>query len=140
MPLIKQLLIAIISPLIEKGPSLDRASSALDSAIILSMKRIIVLFMAIIVAQTVTHLGVTTWPMATVVIATICALPMLAVLERADPEFTKALVERLLKQVVDGAAIAASRALDAMRPSKFDDHRSDESSVASAPSLAPAGA
>ena len=123
--------VALSSPLLEKGAGLTRATDALDLPVVLSMKRLIVLIFAVVVARQVAQAGVTDWPLATLAITTICALPLLAALEKADPADVLALVRTMLAKVTQQAG-SVLKALDAIRPSKYDDHRNDGPTPAAA--------
>ena len=119
---IRVIVLAFVSPLFEKGPSLGRVARALEIPLVLSMRRLVVLGFAVAVARQVALAGVTSWPEATLAIMIVIALPLMAALERVDPEETVKLAHALITRLGVGTARTVG-SLYAMEPSKFDDHR-----------------
>ena len=120
----REFALAVATPLVEKGPQLGVAAETVGSRVVLSMKRVVVLIFAVVVARQVAHAGVTDWPLATLAIIVIVALPLMTVLEKADPKETVRLVRALLARIG--------------LPSKWDDHRDDDFSGAAQPVAASA--
>ena len=107
------------APLVEKGPQLNRTATALETGIVLSMKRLVVLMFAVVVAQQVGKFGIRSWPEATVAIMVIAVLPFMAAMDRLGPEdaarAARGLVDRLsrLAERINGVATVRPRAAGA---------------------------
>ena len=104
--------LAALTPLLEKNVV---KTLALDTPVVFSMSRVIVLAFAVGMLHQIWHVGVAGWPEATLSIAIVLALPILGALERVKAD-----------QVVDFAKTLVGRfGIGATEPSKFDDHRAD---------------
>ncbi|HEY2374686.1 MAG TPA: hypothetical protein VGH98_01810 [Gemmatimonadaceae bacterium] len=113
-------LIAIITPLLEKNPA--KALAAPGSAFVFSMSRLIVLAFAAAMLRQLWHTGVSGWPDATLAIAIVLALPLLGALDRASPEQVLALGSALIGRFGIGEARLAGWS-DNGEPNRFDNHR-----------------
>jgi hypothetical protein len=85
--------LAALTPLLEKNVL---KTVALDTPVVFSMSRVIVLAFAVGMLKHIWHAGVAGWPDAMLAIAVVLALPILGALERLDSQ-----------QVVDFAASLA---------------------------------
>ena len=74
------------------------------------------------------HSGIAGWPDATLSIAIVLALPLLAALERVKPTEVLAFAKTLVNRFGIGAerTIANIYSNASSEPSKYDDHRADE--------------
>jgi peptidoglycan/LPS O-acetylase OafA/YrhL len=87
--------LAALTPLLEKNVL---KTVALDTPVVFSMSRVIVLAFAVGMLKHIWHAGVAGWPDAMLAIAVVLALPILGALERLDSQ-----------QVVDFATSLARR-------------------------------
>jgi hypothetical protein len=91
-------ILALLTPLLEKNPSKRMVFSRCHVPMILSMARLIVLFFAGVMLRQISRHGITGWPDATLCISVVLALPVLGALERVKPEqaveFGKTVVRR----------------------------------------------
>jgi hypothetical protein len=108
--LVKSAGIAAITPVLEKNVVKTMAT---DSPLVFSMSRLIAMVFAAVTLRQFWTTGVTTWPQATLGIATVLALPLMNSIEHADPDKVVALTRLLLAR------------LGGTEPSKFDDHTKD---------------
>jgi hypothetical protein len=119
---------ALLTPLLEKNVV---KTFGIDVPLVFSMSRVIVLAFAAAMLHQIWHSGIAGWPDATLSIAIVLALPLLAALEHVKPTevlgFAKTLVnrfgvgaERTIANIYSSASSAGSE------PSKYDDHRVDE--------------
>ena len=113
-------LIAIITPLLEKNPA--KALATPGSAFVFSMSRLIVLAFAAAMLRQLWHTGVGGWPDATLAIAIVLALPLLGALDRASPEQVLALGGALIGRFGIGEARIAGSMYNG-EPNRFDNHR-----------------
>ena len=117
-------LLVVSTPLVEKNPAKTLAARA---PVVLSMARVIVLAFAVAVIRRLWRVGIAGWPDATLSIAIVLALPIVAALERVRPQDVVGLAKTLVSRFGHGD-VGASWSNDAQEftePSKFDDHRSD---------------
>src|SRR5437763_1127160 len=80
---IRTLALAALTPLLEKNVC---KTFGLDVPVVFSMSRLIVLAFAVTMIRQVWRVGVAGWPVATLAIAIVLALPILGALERVGPE------------------------------------------------------
>jgi hypothetical protein len=118
---LRTLFLAALTPLVEKN-ALKTVS--VDVPFVFSMSRSIVLAFACAMLRQIWHAGIAGWPDATLAIAIVLALPLLAALEAVPSsqvvDFGKLLLERF--------GVGATRTIGSVysrEPSKFDDHRHD---------------
>jgi hypothetical protein len=119
---VRAIMLAILTPLLEKNVV---KTFGLDVPLVFSMSRVIVLAFAAAMLPQIWRSGIAGWPDATLSMAIVLALPVLAALERVKPSevvtFAKTLVNRF--------GIGAERTIAnvySSEPSKYDDHRGDE--------------
>jgi hypothetical protein len=116
--------IIVLSPLIEK-----RGPGPYDGAgpWMLSMKRVIVVLFAGVCAGQIAATGVVGWPMATLSVAIVVALPLMTALEAMPPHAALELAEHVIARLGVGSTggTGAAPAHRAPEPSKWDDHRID---------------
>ncbi|HEY5061918.1 MAG TPA: hypothetical protein VII52_10310 [Gemmatimonadaceae bacterium] len=110
-------LLIVSTPLAEKNPAKIIAQRA---PLVLSMARVVVLAFAVAMLRQIWVRGVGAWPAATLSIAVVLALPILAALDRVKPGEVVTLARSLIGRFGIGAVETAPT-----EPSKFDDHRSD---------------
>ena len=116
-------LTALLTPLLEKNAI---KTLALDTPVVFSMSRLIVLAFAVGLLREIWRAGVAGWPEATLAIAIVLALPLLGALERVRPTDVLELAKTLVTRFGVGGARRVTSVFDAERePSKFDDHRED---------------
>jgi hypothetical protein len=113
-------LMAVITPLLEKNPAKALATPA--SAFVFSMSRLIVLAFAAAMLRQVWQTGVSGWPDATLSIAIVLALPLLGALDRVSPEQVLALGGALIGRFGVGEARLVGWG-DNGEPNRFDNHR-----------------
>jgi len=113
-------LMAIITPLLEKNPA--KALAASGSAFVFSMSRLIVLAFATAMLRQLWQAGVSGWPDATLSIAIVLALPLLGALDRVSPEQVLAFGGTLVGRFGIGEARAAGWNNNG-EPNRFDNHR-----------------
>lgn len=115
--------VAALTPLLEKNVL---KTFALDVPVVFSMSRLIVLAFAVGMLRQLWRAGIAGWPEATLAIAIVLALPILAALERAKPVDVLALARALVNRFGTGAVRSLGSVYRAPRePSKYDDHRDD---------------
>jgi hypothetical protein len=112
-------LMAVITPLLEKNPA--KALAASGSAFVFSMSRLIVLAFATAMLRQLWQTGVSGWPDATLSIAIVLALPLLGALDRVSPDQVVALGGALIGRF--GIGEAGPPSLGSGEPSRFDNHR-----------------
>jgi hypothetical protein len=117
--------LAILTPLLEKNVV---KTFGLDVPLVFSMSRVIVLAFAAAMLHQIWHSGIAGWPEATLSIAIVLALPLLAALERVKPSEVVTFAKTLVNRFGIGAerTIANVYANAGSEPSKYDDHRTDE--------------
>jgi hypothetical protein len=113
--------LALLTPLLEKNVL---KTLALDIPVVFSMSRVIVLAFALAMLRQIWRAGIAGWPDATLAIAIVLALPILAAIERASPADALELAKTLLGRFGVGAVRPAG-SVYATEPSKYDDHRAD---------------
>lgn len=123
------ILLALISPLMEKHPLKSAPIRGRRLPFVFSMSRLIVLAFAAATLHQAWLAGIAGWPEATLSIAIVLALPILGALERARPADTIALAKAILGRFGTGATRHAG-SLFGHEPSKFDDHRDDSREAA----------
>lgn len=85
-----------ITPVLEKD---GLRTLALDSTLVVSMSRLIVVAFAGVMLREFWHTGIDGWPDATLGIATVLALPLMNAMSRANPEEVLALMRILLARM-----------------------------------------
>ena len=120
----RMLLLALVTPLLEKKPSKTMTFSRCYIPMVLSMSRVIVLLFAMAMLRQVRLAGVAGWPEATLCIAIVLALPLLNALERVKPEQTIGLMKTLVRRFGAGATRQVG-SVYSTEPSKWDDHSDD---------------
>ncbi|MFL5614799.1 MAG: hypothetical protein ACJ796_14145 [Gemmatimonadaceae bacterium] len=113
-------LMALITPLLEKNPAKALATHA--SAFVFSMSRLVVVAFATAMLRQLWQRGVGGWPDATLSIAIVLALPLLGALDRASPEQVLALGNALIGRFGVGD-VSPPRWNYAVEPNRFDNHR-----------------
>ena len=116
--------LALVTPLLEKNPSKTATFSLCYVPLVLSMARVIVLLFALAMLHQVLRAGVAGWPEATLCIAIVLALPLLNALDRLSARETIAVAKTLFGRFGHGATRQLGSVF-AESPSKFDDHRED---------------
>ena len=91
-----------LTPVLEKNVV---KTLAMDSKLVVSMSRVIVMAFAVVMLKEFWRSGINGWPDAALGIATVLALPIMSSLEHANPDEVLALTRVIL--------------------AKFDDHRAD---------------
>ena len=121
-PGLRAIAVAAVTPLLEKNVV---KTLALDTPLVFSMSRVIVLAFALCLLRQIWRAGVAGWPEATLSIAIVLALPLLGALERVKPGETIELAKTLFRRIgIGGVRHVAS--VFGEEPSKFDDHRQDD--------------
>lgn len=120
----RMILLALLTPLLEKNPSKRMSFSRCYVPMVLSMARVIVLAFAIAMIAQVVRAGVAGWPEATLCIAIVLAIPMLSALERVTPEKALAFGKSVASRFGEGEARTIGSVF-ASEPSKHDDHVDD---------------
>ena len=110
--IVKSVGATVLTPVLEKNVV---KTLAMDSKLVVSMSRLIVMAFAVVMLKEFWHSGINGWPDAALGIATVLALPIMSSLEHANPDEVLALTRVILAKF--GGASA--------EPSKFDDHRTD---------------
>jgi hypothetical protein len=116
--------LALVTPLLEKNPSKTATFSLCRVPMVLSMARVIVLLFAVAMLRQVERAGVAGWPEATLCIAVVLALPILNALDRVDARHAIELAETLVGRFGAGA-VRQIRSVYGEEPKKRDDHRDD---------------
>jgi hypothetical protein len=124
MTWIRTILLAVLTPLLEKNVI---KTLGVEAPVVFSMSRVIVLAFAVAMLHQIWHAGIAGWPEATLAIAIVLALPMLAALERVKPSEVVALAKTLVNRFgVGNTREMTSVYAESAEPSKYDDHRADE--------------
>jgi membrane-bound metal-dependent hydrolase YbcI (DUF457 family) len=111
---LRRLVLGLVSPLLEKN---ILKTLVVDAPVVLSMARLVVLGFAVALLHRIWTVGITGWPDAALAIAIVLALPVVDALGRARPTDVLSVLRALVEHLgVDGS-----------EPSKFDDHRQDDS-------------
>src|SRR5689334_6346789 len=113
-------LMALITPLLEKNPAKALATPA--SAFVFSMSRLVVVAFATAMLRQLWQHGAGGWPDATLSIAIVLALPLLGALDRVSPEQVLAFGGALMGRFGLGEARLNGWS-NAAEPSRFDNHR-----------------
>lgn len=120
---LRTIALAALTPLLEKNVL---KTFTLDVPVVFSMSRVIVLAFAVGMLRQLWRAGIAGWPEATLAMAIVLALPLLAALERARPVDVLALAKALVNRFGTGAVRSVGNVYRAPRePSKYDDHRDD---------------
>ena len=120
---LRTIALAAVTPLLEKNVV---KTIGLDVPVVFSMSRLIVLAFAVGMLRQMWRAGIAGWPEATLAIAIVLALPVLAALERARPVDVLALAKALVNRFGAGAVRSVGNVYASPRePSKYDDHRDD---------------
>lgn len=122
---LRAIVLALVTPLLEKNPSKTATFSLCYVPMVLSMARVIVLMFALAMLKQVRQAGVAGWPEATLCIAVVLALPLLNALERVNAKETIAVAKALFRRVGVGGVRRIGTVMGG-EPSKFDDHRDDD--------------
>jgi len=122
---VRAIVLAILTPLLEKNVV---KTFGLEIPLVFSMSRVIVLAFAAAMLHQIWHSGIAGWPDATLSMAIVLALPLLAALERVKPNEVVTFAKTLVNRFGIGAerTIANIYSSAASEPSKYDDHRADE--------------
>jgi hypothetical protein len=120
----RALVLALVTPLLEKNPCKTATFSLCYVPLVLSMARVIVLLFALAMLHQVLEAGVAGWPDATLCIAIVLALPLLNALDRVSAEETIAVAKALFRRLGQGATRQV-RSVFAGEPNKYDDHTDD---------------
>ena len=115
-------LLAVVTPLLEKNPAKALVGGRVP--LVFSRSRLVVLAFAFAMLRQIWRAGVAGWPDATLSIAVVLALPILAAMDRVRPEQVMALGGALLSRFGVGESRRTGSVYGA-EPSRFDDHRSD---------------
>src|SRR5579862_3352164 len=121
----RALLLAILTPLLEKNAEKTVAARSLKVPVVFSMARVIVLAFAISMLHESWVSGIAGWPEATLSIAVVLAMPLLSALERLKPAQAFALVKDVLDRFGHGETRAGVPPFLDREPRKTDDHRID---------------
>lgn len=113
-------LMAVITPLLEKNPAKALATSG--SAFVFSMSRLVVLGFATAMLRQVWQRGLGGWPDATLSIAIVLALPLLGALDRVSPEQVLAFGGAVIGRFGIGEPQLAGWSNNG-EPTRFDNHR-----------------
>lgn len=100
--LARSVVLALLTPLLEKNPHKTRVSRC-HVPVVLSMARLVVLLFAAAMLRQIYLAGIAGWPEATVCIAVVLAIPLLAALEHFSPEQAMQLMQSLVQKMGDGA-------------------------------------
>lgn len=119
---LKSIGLVLGTPLAEKNPL--KVVTVADVPVVLSMARLIIVAFAVVLIRYIALNGVVTWPVATLCIADILALPVVSRLEQLPPERAVELMQQVIGRFGVGAVGPMPLAC-AGEPSKFDDHRAD---------------
>ena len=121
---LRAMALAAVTPLLEKNVL---KTVAVEVPLVFSMSRVIVLAFAVGMLRQIWRTGVAGWPEATLAMAIVLALPVLAALDRAGDGAVLALARSLVGRFGVGAvgAVGAAPANGApdCEPWKYDDHR-----------------
>ena len=120
----RAVVLALVTPLLEKNPEKTASFSPRYVPLVLSMARVIVLLFAVAMLHQVLRAGVAGWPEATLCIAIVLALPLLNALDRLSARETIAVAKTLFGRFGHGATRQLGSVF-AESPSKLDDHRDD---------------
>ena len=120
----RAVVLALVTPLLEKNPSKTATFSLCYVPMVLSMARVIVLLFALAMLREVRRAGVAGWPEATLCIAVVLALPLLNALERVNAKETIAVAKALFRRVGVGG-VRRIGSVVGREPSIYDDHRED---------------
>jgi len=121
---VRAVMVAAVTPLLEKNPAKALAARAFGVPMAFSMARVIVLGFAVAMLHQIWRAGVAGWPDATLSISVVLAMPVLSAMERVRP----GQVVELAKALVDRFGVGAGREMASVysvEPSKYDDHRVD---------------
>lgn len=123
LALVRAVLLAALTPLHEKNAM---KTVAVESPVVLSMSRLIVLAFAVGVLRQLWQAGIAGWPEATLAIAIVLALPIVGALERVSPEQVTEVARALIGRLGAGGVRGVASVYAAREPSKYDDHRVDD--------------
>lgn len=118
----RAIVLAILTPLLEKNVV---KTFGLEVPLVFSMSRVIVLAFAAAMLHQIWVSGIAGWPDATLSMAIVLALPLLAALERVKPNEVVAFAKTLVNRFGIGAERTIANVYGS-EPSKYDDHRDDE--------------
>jgi len=119
---LKSIGLVLGTPLAEKNPL--KVAALADVPLVLSMARLIIVAFAVVLIRYVALNGIVGWPVATLCIADILALPVVSRLEQLPPERAVELMQQVIGRFGVGA-VGPMPLARAGEPSKFDDHRAD---------------
>ena len=123
---IRALVLAIATPLLEKNAAKTVAARSLKVPVVFSMTRVVVLAFAISMVHESWYAGIAGWPEATLAIAIVLTMPILSALERVTPEQAITLAKAMLGRFGVGATRRGVENVMGREPSKYDDHRDDD--------------
>jgi hypothetical protein len=121
----RALVLALVTPLLEKNPSKTATFSLCYVPMVLSMARVIVLLFALVMLEQVRRSGVSAWPTAALCIAIVWALPVLNALERVSAEDTIAVAKALFRRVGVGGVRRIGSMFDEETGESDSYHRED---------------
>jgi hypothetical protein len=119
------IVIALVTPLLEKNPMKTATFSFCYVPMVLSMARVIVLLFALRMLEQVKRGGVSGWPEATLCIAIVLALPILNALERVSARETIEVAKSLFGVIGRRNARQVAGGHHA-EPREVDEQREDE--------------
>jgi len=119
---LRAIALAALTPLLEKNVM---KTWTLDTPVVFSMSRVIVLAFAIAVLRQIWKAGIAGWPDATLSIAVVLALPIVGAMDRMKPADVMELAKTLMTRFGVGDVRKMASVFD-REPSKFDDHRNDD--------------
>jgi hypothetical protein len=125
LTMVRVLLLAIATPLLEKNASKTVGARRLDVPVVFSMARVIVLAFAISTLHLEWRTGIAGWPEATLSIAIVLAMPILGALERVKPAEAVALAKAVLARFGQGQVGRAVASVAGDEPSRNHDPRDD---------------
>jgi hypothetical protein len=114
--------LALLTPLLEKNVT---KTLGVELPMVFSMSRVILLGFAVALLHQIWRAGIAGWPDATLAIAVVLALPLLAALERVKPSEAVAFAATLVNRFGIGG-VRPMPNVYTTEPSKYDDHRADE--------------
>jgi hypothetical protein len=125
LTMVRALLLAILTPLLEKNAEKTVTARRLKVPVVFSMARVIVLAFAISMMHESWMSGIAGWPEATLSIAIVLAMPILSALERVKPAEVVTLARAVLARFGVGEIRGGVEHVLRREPSKNDDHRDD---------------
>ena len=121
---VRALVLAVATPLLEKNPRKSRGNRRVDVPLVLSMARLVVLMFAVALTGQITRAGVAGWPEATLAMTIVLAVPLVNALERMTAGEAVGLAKAVVARFGEGATRTMGSVYP-LEPSKWDDHRED---------------